>query len=128
VSEVAVTDFATANATLSFSFAGREGREVVVEEEALATLVEHIVEDFLIEFCAEGYGRERLSFTTGENSRSVRTGDVVNLAPDGTNFGGFTTIEADAFVKDAAAHSLALYVVVVAFNERSFFLAFFFGD
>ena len=55
-SQVAVANFATANATLCTGFAGGERREVVVEEEALVTLVEDVVHEFLIQFCAERTG------------------------------------------------------------------------
>ena len=56
VGEVAVADFAAAYAALCLGFAGGEGREIIVEQEALATLIEHVVENLLVEFGAEGYG------------------------------------------------------------------------
>ena len=74
VGKVAVADFTTAYAADSLGFACREGREVVVEEEALATLIEDVVEYLLVEFCAESDCRERLSLAASEDSRSVRSG------------------------------------------------------
>ncbi len=54
-------------------------------------------------------------------------GQVVDFAPDGADFGGFAAVEADAFVEDAATHGFFLNVVVVAFYQGCFFVAFFFG-
>ena len=48
----------------------------------------------------------------------MRTGQVVNLAPDGTDIGSSTTIETLALIEDAATHSVLLNVVVVAVDER----------
>ena len=53
--KVAVTYLTTAYATLGLGLACREGREVVVEKETLATLIEDVVKDFLIELGAESY-------------------------------------------------------------------------
>lgn len=127
VCQVAVADFATAYAALCLGFAGGEGRKVVVQQEAFATLIEHIVQDFFVQLCAEGDGGQSLSFTAGEYGASVRSGQVVGFAPDGAYFGGFSAIQTDAFVEDAAAYGFAFYVVVVAFDQRGFFVALFFG-
>ncbi len=126
--KIAVTDFASAHTALCFSLAGGEGREVVVEQEAFATLVYNIVNYFFIELGAESHSREALGFSAGEHSRAVRSGNVVYLAPDRTYFGGFSAVKAGAFVKDAAAHSLFFNIVVIAFDEGSLFVAFLFGE
>ena len=123
-----MTDFTTAYAALSFSFAGREGGEVVVEQEAVATLVEHVVENLLVEFGTEGNGGQGLRLTTGEHGRSVRTRQVVYFAPDGANLRGGTAVETDAFVEDAATYGLFLYIVVVAAYERFLFGELFFAQ
>ncbi len=126
--QVAVADFATAYAALCLGFAGGEGREVVVQQEAFATLVEHIVQDFFVQLCAEGDGGQSLSFTAGEYGASVRSGQVVGFAPDGAYFGGLAAVQTDAFVKDAAAYGFAFYIVVVALDQRGFLVALFFGE
>ena len=38
-----------------------------MEQETLATLVEHVVENLFVEFCAEGHCCESLCFTSGEH-------------------------------------------------------------
>ena len=65
--QVAVTDFAAAYAADGFGLACREGREVIVEQETLAALVENVVENLLVELCAEGDCRERLGLAAGED-------------------------------------------------------------
>ena len=99
-----------------------------MEKEALATLSEHIVENLLIEFSAKGNGGESLSLTASEHGRSVRPREIVGFAPDWADFVGLTAIETDTFVENAAAHSLFLYIVIVAAYERLFLLAFLFGN
>ena len=126
-SEVTVTDFTTANATLCFGFAGGEGREVVVKEEAHVALVQHVVHHLFVEFGAEGGSGERLSFAASEDGRTVRHGERRNFAPDGANVGGATTVKAFAFVKDATAHGIALHVVIVAVHESVLLFEFFSG-
>ena len=116
-SEVSVADFAAANAALCLCLAGGEGREVVVQEEAHVALVEHVVHHLLIELRAERTGREALRFAAREDRRTVRAGQGVNLAPDGTDVRGLAAVEADAFVENAAAHSVFLYIVVVFVDQ-----------
>ncbi len=55
-------------------------------------------------------------------------GQVVDFAPDGADFVGFAAVEADSFVEDATAHGIAFNVVVVAFHQRGFLVAFLFGE
>ena len=126
--QVAVADFATAYAALCLGFAGGEGREIVVQQEAFASLVEHIVQNFFVHLCAESDGGQSLGFTACEYGASVRSGQVVGFAPDGAYFGGLAAVQADAFVEYAAAYGFALHIVVVALNQRCFLVAFFFGE
>ena len=125
--EIAVTYFTTAYATLCLCLAGGEGGEVVMQKETLLALVEHVVEYLLVELCAEGHCCKSLCLATGEYSRSMRSRHIVGLNPDGAYVGGLASVEADAFIEDATAHSLTLYVMVVALHERSLFFAFLFG-
>ena len=46
----------------------------------------------------------------------MSSGQITYLAPDGANLVGLTAVEADAFVKDATAHSVAHHVVIVALH------------
>ena len=71
--KVPVTDLTTTDATLWTSFAGGEGREVIVEEEALLTIVQDVVDELLVALCAEGDSRQRLRLTTGEDSGAMRS-------------------------------------------------------
>ena len=48
----------TSHATYGLSFAGREGWEVIVEEEALATLVKHVVKNLFVKLGAECHSGE----------------------------------------------------------------------
>ncbi len=127
VCEVSVAYFATSYTTLCLGLACREGREVVVKKEAFATLVEHVVKNLLVEFGTEGNGGEALCLTTGEDCRSVRSGNIVDLAPDGADFGGLAAIETHTFIEDAAAHGFFFNVVVVALYKGCFFVAYVFG-
>ena len=96
-----------------------------MEEEAHVALVEHVVDHFLVEFRAECGGGESLCFATGEDGRSVGHGKGRNLAPDGADVGCAASVEALAFVEDAAAHGVALHVVVVAVHEAVLLFEFF---
>ena len=115
--EVAVTNLTTAYAALCLSLTRGEGGEVVVEQEAHVAAVEDIVHELLVELRAEGDGGQGLCLATREDAASVRAGQGADLAPDGADVGGAATVEADAFVEDATAHSVALHVVVVAVHE-----------
>ena len=50
---MAVADLATTYAALRFSLTRREGREVVVEQEALVALVQYVVDHLFVKTCAE---------------------------------------------------------------------------
>ena len=117
VREVAVAHLAAADAALGTGLAGGEGREVIVEQEALLALVEHVVDYLLVVGGAEGDGDEGLCLAAGEDGGSVGAGQVVHLAPDGANLGGLAAVEADALVEHTAAHGLFLHVVVVALDH-----------
>ena len=74
-------------------------------------MLQHVVNEFLVEFGTEGTSAQRLCLTTSEDSTSVRHGQRRNLAPDGADVSGLTTIETDTLVEDATAHGVALHVV-----------------
>ena len=66
-SQMAVTNLTTPNTALSLGFAGREGGEVIVQQEALLAMHQHVVDNLLVELRTQGNGRERLRFTTGKD-------------------------------------------------------------
>ena len=125
--QVAVADFATAYTALCLGFACAEGGEVIVKQETLAALVEHVVQDFFVKLGAQRHCRQRLGLAAGEDSRSVRAGNVVHLAPYGTDFGSLAAVETHALVKNAAAHGLFFDIVVVTLYKRGLFVALFLG-
>ena len=127
-SEVSVTDFTTADATLSLGFARAERREVVVEEEALLALFECLVNDFFVLLGSEGDGAEALSLTTGKDAAAVGSREVADLAPDRSNLVELATVQTLVLVKDATAHGVTLHVVVVAVDEGTFGFEFLFGE
>ena len=47
----------------------------------------------------------------------MRHGQGRNLAPDGADVGGLTTVQTNTLVQDATAHGVTLYVVVVAVHH-----------
>ena len=108
---------AASYASLSLSLARTERREVIVEKEALVALVEHVVNHLLVEFCSESTCSEALSLATCEDRASVRHGQRAHLAPYRAYLLGCTAVETLALVEDAAAHCVALNVVVVAVDE-----------
>jgi hypothetical protein len=128
VSEVPVTDLTTANTTLWASFTRREGREVIVEEEAFLAVVEYVVDELLIALRTQRDRRQRLRLTAGEDGRAVRSGQVIRFDPDRTDLGGLTTVEALAFVEDGTTHSFLLDIVVVTSDEGGLRLKFLFGE
>ena len=67
VCQVAVTNLAAAHATGSTCLASREAGEVIVEQETLVLVLEHIVDEFLVEFCTKGNCSESLSLTASEH-------------------------------------------------------------
>ena len=73
MSQIPVTDLTTTYATLWASITGGEGREVIVEEEALLTIVQDVIDELLVALRAEGDSRQRLRLTTGEDSGAVRS-------------------------------------------------------
>ena len=57
MSQVPVTDLTTTDATLWASFACGEGREVIVEEEALLTIVQDVIDELFVALRTEGDSR-----------------------------------------------------------------------
>ncbi len=117
MSQVTVAYFATSDTALGTSLAGAEGREVIVKQEALLALVEHIVNNLFVVGGTQGAGYQSLRLATGKDGCSVRAGQIIHLAPDGTYLGGFAAVETDALVKHTAAHGLFLHIVIIALHH-----------
>ena len=116
-SEVTVTDFTTAHTTLRLRLARRERREVIVQQETLLAMNEHLIDQLLVLLRTQGTSRQGLRLTTGEDSRSVRAREVTHFAPDRTDVRRGTTIETLALVQDRTTHSLLLDSVVVTVDH-----------
>ncbi len=99
-----------------------------MQQEAVGAVYEGIVDHLLVQLRAQCDGGERLSFTTGEECRSVGAGYEIHFAPDRAYFGGFASVEPFSFVQDAAAHGLFFHIVVIAGSQWSFCFAFLFGN
>ena len=99
-----------------------------MEEEAHVALVQHIVYHLLVHLCAQGGGAQRLGFTTGKDGRTVRSGQGVNLAPDGTDVCGLAAVQTNAFVQDATAHGVLFHIVVVAVDQAVLLFQLFGGE
>ena len=88
-----------------------------MKQEALLALVEHIVNNLFVVGGTQGAGYQSLRLATGKDGCSVRAGQIIHLAPDGTYLGGFAAVETDALVKHTAAHGLFLHIVIIALHH-----------
>src|SRR5262249_18500521 len=106
--ERAMADFAAARARHASDFADREGREVVVEHEALPRLALERLDLLRVVVRSKCAGDERLCFTAGEDGRSVRAGQHAGLNPDRTDLVELAAVETDAMRQ----HFLAKYLLL----------------
>ena len=90
--QVAVTDLAAAHATGCAGLTGREGGEIVVQQEALVLVTQHVVDELLVVLGAQGDGCQGLGLATLEQGRAVGIRQVVGLAQDGTDLVGLAAI------------------------------------
>lgn len=118
MSQISVTDLAASDSALRACLACREGREVVMKQEALLALIENVIHNFLVESRSESSGDESLGLAAGEYCRSVRSGQIIDLAPDRADLCGLAAVETDAFVEHATAHSLFLDIMIVTLHHR----------
>ena len=98
--EVAVADLAPARAEPAY-LADREGREVVVEHEAVAPVALDIVEDLLVEDRAQRGDAEGLGLAAGEEGRAVGALEDADLAGDRPDVLEAAAVDAQALVEDA---------------------------
>ena len=62
-----MTNLTTTYAALSLGLTRTERWEVIVQQETLITVLQHIVNEFLIKFRTQGTGAQRLRLTTGKD-------------------------------------------------------------
>jgi hypothetical protein len=107
----AVADLAAVDATHAAGFTDGEGREVVVEDEALLVLATGVVVEalFFIGRSQRGDG-ERLGFAAGENGGAVDAWQGADFAVKRAEIADAAAVGAHAFVHDGNAERLLLEV------------------
>ena len=116
--EIAVTDLTTADALGARGLTGAEGREIIVEEEALLALEEGVIDQLLIVLGTEGDRGECLGLSAGEDGRSVRCGEAVHLRPYRTHILETATVEALVMVEHGGTYRQLDVLIVVAIDQR----------
>src|SRR5262245_18257291 len=122
-----MADFAPSRAAQERDFADREGREVVMEHEALPLLALEAL-DFLRVFRgAQRTGDQRLGFAAREDCRSVRARQHARLDPDRPDLVELAAVEAHAVGQDLLAQNPFLEILkdLLRFDPA---LDFAFGD
>ena len=84
-----------------------------MQEETLVAFLQNIVYKLLIELCSERTSGEGEGFTTLEKRTSVGHWERRDLAPNGSDVRGLTTIEALSFVKNTATHGITHHIFIV---------------
>ena len=107
----AVTDLAAAGAAHRLGLADREGREVVVEHEALPHLAVDHLDLLLVVGGAERGGDQRLGLAAREHGRAVHAGQHLGLDGDRADLVELAAVEAHVAVEDLGAQHLLLQVV-----------------
>ena len=107
----AVADFAAAGAAHERPFADREGREVVVEHEALPRLALEALDLLRIVGGAERAGDERLRLAAGEHRRAVGAREHAGLDPDRPDLVELAAVEPDAVRQHLVAQDLLLQLL-----------------
>ena len=110
--EGSVTDLAAVLSSETAGLADTEGREVVVQQEALGGLAAAVPVDHLgLVGGAERRQGHRLGLATGKQSRSVGAGENGGLAGKLTELGEAPSVAALLLVEDADAEGLLLKVI-----------------
>ena len=116
--KVAVAYLASAHTARCLGVVGRERREVVVKQEPLVAAECGFVHKLFVELGAERHRRERLRFAAGEDCRSVRPGQIADLAPYRADLIHLAAVEAHLLIEHAAADGFLFDVVIVAVDQR----------
>ena len=105
----AVADLATGDAH-GLHFAHAEGREVVMQHEALGHVAAQAVHALFIGGGAQGGHHQGLGLAAAEDGRTVGAGQHAGLDLDGAHGLGVAAVDAHAFVDDAGTHDLLFQV------------------
>ena len=106
-----MADFAPARAAQERDFADREGREVVVEHEALPRLALEALDLLRVVGGAERAGDERLRLAAREDGRAVGARQHAGLDPDRPDFVELAAVEPDAVLEHLVAQHLFLQLL-----------------
>ena len=122
-----MTDLAASYAALGLRLTGSERREIIVEHELLVTLDEDLVHFLHVKLGTEGDGGKGLGLTAGEYCRTVGARQIIDLAPDRTDLGSVTAVDAETLVKDQVAEGFPLLVAEITVDHHLLLLGFLFG-
>ena len=109
--EVAVPHLAPPRPAQHARLADREGREVVVQVEALARALGEGVDRLLVAVAAQGGEDHRLGLAAREQRHAVGARDRPHLTGDRPDLVGLAAVDARPIVEDALAHQLRAEVV-----------------
>ena len=107
----AVADLATAHAAVPPGLADGEGREMVMEHEALLAFAFDVVHPLDVVDGAQRRDPEALRLAPGEHGRAVRPGQDAQHDVDGSDILEAATVGALALFEDALAHDFAVHIV-----------------
>ena len=115
--EGAVADLAAAGAAHGLGLTRGEGREVVVEVEALPRLAHEAVDLLFVGRRAERGGDDRLRLAALEQGGAVHAREEADLAHDGAHGGRVAAVDALALVQDEGADDVRLALLELRLHE-----------
>src|SRR5579859_77919 len=119
--EGAVADFTTAGSAIRFYFADAERRKIVVEHEALESVLrEEKIEALMVFLGAEGEGGEGLRFAAREQGGAVNARKQSGLAGDFADLVELAAVGTAARVQNFVAENFFLESVIGALGESDF--------
>ncbi len=112
--QTAVTDFTTLRATHHAGLTDTVWREVVVQHEAIGAVAGQLIDVLGVTLGTQGRNDHGLSFTTGEQGRTVSTRQNAGSNGQGADHLGITTIDTrlatyDTTTNDAAFQAVELF-------------------
>src|SRR5690348_13020127 len=109
--ERAMANFAARRSTQEFDFAGREWREIVVEEKLLVAFAKQRVDLLLVGRGPERHGDERLGFAAREYRGTMRTRQYLDLRAQRANLGRLAIVDTPILFENCAPHAVAMHFV-----------------
>ena len=100
--------------TQAAGLADRERREIVVQHEALAgvlIVLQRVQDTQFVALAAQGGQRKRLRLAAGEQGRTVRARQDIDLATDRANVVGTAAVGAQLYVQNRLAHHVRLQIL-----------------